>query len=108
MSVSDEIIDWIIVLCLYEVYRVIRYKNIENRKNFLKSELINFLIEIGALILIDYVRQIFGSAILIVVFAIYMIVCRMFVKKLDEDKKVDFYCRVMILIWVFIILILIS
>ena len=93
---------------MYEVYRVIRYKNIENRKKFLKSELISFLLEVGVLILIGFINPIFGDSIFIILFIIYIIICRIYAKKLDDDKKVDFYFRVMILIWFIIILMLLS
>ena len=32
----DEIMDWIIILFLYELCRIIKYRNIENKKKFLK------------------------------------------------------------------------
>lgn len=59
----DEIMDWIIILFLYELCRIIKYRNIENKKKFLKLELVNFFIEIGGLILIAYITQIFGNDI---------------------------------------------
>ena len=43
----DEIMDWIIILFLYELCRIIKYRNIENKKKFLKLELVNFFIEIS-------------------------------------------------------------
>lgn len=110
MSINnfDQIMDWVIILFLYELCRIIKYRNIENRKKFLKLELVNFFIEIGGLILIGYIMQIFGNDILIILFIIYIIIYKMLFKKLDSDKKIDFYHRLMILIGIYIIIILID
>ena len=82
----DEIMDWIIILFLYELCRIIKYRNIENKKKFLKLELVNFFIEIGGLILIAYITQIFGNDILIILVIIYIIIYKILLKKLNSDK----------------------
>lgn len=87
----DEIMDWIIILFLYELCRIIKYRNIENKKKFLKLELVNFFIEIGGLILIAYITQIFGNDILIILVIIYIIIYKILLKKLNSDKKIKFY-----------------
>ncbi len=104
----DEIMDWIIILFLYELCRIIKYRNIENKKNFLKLELVNFFIEIGGLILIAYITQIFGNDILIILVIIYIIIYKILLKKLNSDKKINFYHRLMILIGIYIIIILMN
>ena len=104
----DEIMDWIIILFLYELCRLIKYRNIENKKNFLKLELVNFFIEIGGLILIAYITQIFGNDILIILVIIYIIIYKILLKKLNSDKKINFYHRLMILIGIYIIIILMN
>lgn len=104
----DEIMDWIIILFLYELCRIIKYRNIENKKIFLKLELVNFFIEIGGLILIAYITQIFGNDILIILVIIYIIIYKILLKKLNSDKKINFYHRLMILIGIYIIIILMN
>ena len=104
----DEIMDWIIILFLYELCRIIKYRNIENKKKFLKLELVNFFIEIGGLILIAYITQIFGNDILIILVIIYIIIYKILLKKLNSDKKIKFYHRLMILIGIYIIIILMN
>lgn len=104
----DEIMDWIIILFLYELCRIIKYRNIENKKKFLKLELVNFFIEIGGLILIAYITQIFGNDILIILVIIYIIIYKILLKKLNSDKKINFYHRLMILIGIYIIIILMN
>lgn len=104
----DEIMDWIIILFLYELCRIIKYRNIENKKNFLKLELVNFFIEIGGLILIAYITQIFGNDILIILVIIYIIIYKILLKKLNSDKKINFYHRLMILIGIYIIIFLLK
>ena len=104
----DEIMDWIIILFLYELCRIIKYRNIENKKKFLKLELVNFFIEIGGLILIAYITQIFGNDILIILVIIYIIIYKILLKKLNSDKKIKFYRRLMILIGIYIIIILMN
>lgn len=104
----DEIMDWIIILFLYELCRIIKYRNIENKKKFLKLELVNFFIEIGGLILIAYITQIFGNDILIIWVIIYIIIYKILLKKLNSDKKIKFYHRLMILIGIYIIIILMN
>ena len=104
----DEIMDWIIILFLYELCRIIKYRNIENKKKFLKLELVNFFIEIGGLILIAYITQIFGNDILIILVIIYIIIYKILLIKLNSDKKIKFYHRLMILIGIYIIIILMN
>ena len=104
----DEIMDWIIILFLYELCRIIKYRNIENKKKFLKLELVNFFIEIGGLILIAYITQIFGNDIFIIFVIIYIIIYKILLKKLNSDKKIKFYHRLMILIGIYIIIILMN
>lgn len=103
MNYLDGVIDWIIILSLFEIYHIFKVKN---EKTLLKKEVIYYLIQFIVLLLIGFLEKILGKWVSISLFVAGIIICMICSKKLNEEKKIEIFNRMIVLIGICAIMVL--
>lgn len=103
MNYLDGVIDWIIILSIFEIYHIFKVKN---EKMLLKREVMYYLIQLSILLFIGLLEKILGEFVSISLFVVGIIICMICAKKLNEEKKIDFFNRMIVLMGICAILVL--
>lgn len=103
MNYLDGVIDWIIILSIFEIYHIFKVKN---EKTLLKREVIYYLIQFIVLLLIGFLEKILGKWVSISLFVTGIIICMICAKKLNEEKKIEIFNRMIVLMGICAIMVL--
>lgn len=93
---NEDMLDWLLIICIYEFYRLIKYKNVENKKKFYITEIRNFLITIAAIVALTVVEEICGVGILAIIVVGMVVFCVLKIKKMSEDERIDLYQKLLL------------
>lgn len=100
---NEDMLDWLLIICIYEIYRLIKYKNTENKKKFYIIEIVDFLITIAAIVVLTVVEEICGVGILAVIVVGIIVFCVLKIKKMSEDARIDLYQKLLLAAGIMII-----